>query len=106
LRLFACGGAPVPPEIIHRAGRVLPSCLAFRVYGSSEAPTVSLGVAEGDPLELGAVTDGCIVNHEVRIVNPEDGSLVAPGEEGEILTRGPELMLGYTRWHDTLDAFD
>ncbi|MGB5948778.1 MAG: AMP-binding protein [Parvibaculum sp.] len=106
LRLFACGGAPVPPEIIHRAGRVLPSCLAFRVYGSSEAPTVSLGVAEGDPLELGAVTDGCIVNHEVRIVNPEDGSLVAPGEEGEILTRGPELMLGYTRWQDTLDAFD
>jgi acyl-CoA synthetase (AMP-forming)/AMP-acid ligase II len=106
LRLFACGGAPVPPEVIRRAKTVLPNCLSFRVYGSSEAPTISLGVVPGDPRELGATTDGCIVNHEVRIVDPENGKPIPAGEEGEILTRGPELMLGYTRWQDTVDTFD
>jgi acyl-CoA synthetase (AMP-forming)/AMP-acid ligase II len=106
LRLFGCGGAPVPPEIIRRAGLVLPNCQAFRIYGSSEAPTVTLGVAAGDPKELGATTDGCIANHEVRIVDPETGEPVPPGTEGEILTRGPEMMHGYTKWQHTLDAFD
>jgi len=106
LRLFGCGGAPVPPEVIRRAGLVLPNCQAFRIYGSSEAPTVTLGVAAGDPKELGATTDGCIANHEVRIVDPESGLPVPPGTEGEILTRGPEMMLGYTDWQHTLDAFD
>ena len=106
LRLFACGGAPVPPEIIRRAKEVLPNCLTFRVYGSSEAPTVTTGVAAGDPVELGATTDGCILNHEVKIVDPESGQTLPDGQEGEILTRGPELMLGYTEWEDTLDAFD
>lgn len=106
LRLFACGGAPVPPEIIRRAKTVLPNCLAFRVYGSSEAPTITAGVAPGDPDELGATTDGCILNHEVKIVDPETGAVLPDGQEGEILTRGPELMLGYTEWKDTLDAFD
>ena len=106
LRLFACGGAPVPSEVVRRANNVLPSCLVFRLYGSSEAPTITLGVAAGDPPQLGATTDGCIANHEVRIVDVMSGELCSLGEEGEILTRGPEVVLGYARWQDTLDAFD
>lgn len=106
LRLFACGGAPVAPEVIRRAQAVLPNCLAFRVYGSSEAPTVTAGVASGDPVELGATTDGCILNYEVKIVDPVTGERLRDGTEGEILVRGPELMLGYAEWQDTLDAFD
>ncbi len=106
LRLFACGGAPVPPEVVRRANNVIPSCLVFRLYGSSEAPTITLGVADGDSPQLGAITDGCIANHEVRIVDATSGKLLPTGEEGEILTRGPEVMLGYSNWQDTLDAFD
>lgn len=106
LRLFACGGAPVAPEVIRRAKAVLPNCLVFRVYGSSEAPTVTAGVARGHSAELGATTDGCILNYDVKIVHPVSGETVPDGAEGEIVVRGPELMLGYTEWEDTLDAFD
>lgn len=106
LRLFACGGAPVSPEAVLRANTVLPNCLVFRLYGSSEAPTITVGVAAGDSPQLGATTDGCIYNHEVRIVDATSGKLLPHGEEGEIVTRGPEVMLGYSRWQDTLDAFD
>jgi acyl-CoA synthetase (AMP-forming)/AMP-acid ligase II len=104
-RLFGSGGAPVPPEVVNRAMRVLPDCQAFRVYGSSEGPTVTLGVAAGDPVEWGATTDGCIFNHEVRIVD-DQGKVVPDGQEGEILMRGPEVMLGYTNPQDTQDSFD
>lgn len=105
LRLYGSGGAPVPPEIVKRAMVALPNCVTFRVYGSSEAPTVSLGVAPGDSPELGATTDGRIVNNEVRIVG-DDGRDVEPGRDGEILVRGPEVMIGYTDPRHTEEAFD
>lgn len=106
LRLYVSGGAPVPPEVVNRANAVLPNCRTFRVYGSSEAPTVSLGVAAGDPVERGATTDGFIFNHEVQIVDAVTGAALQAGQDGEIVTRGPEVMLGYTDPRHTEEAFD
>jgi acyl-CoA synthetase (AMP-forming)/AMP-acid ligase II len=106
LRLFMSGGAPVPPELIRRANRALANCRTFRVYGSTEAPTVTLGIRSQTEAELGATTDGRIVNHEVRICDPQTGRPLADGEDGEICTRGPEMLLGYTDWAQTLEAFD
>jgi len=105
MRLFACGGAPVPPDVVRRSRAILPNCSVCRIYGSSEAPTISLGLGDGDPPEFGATTDGRIVNHEVRIVD-DAGRMLSPGEEGEILVRGPEVMLGYTSVEATRAAFD
>jgi acyl-CoA synthetase (AMP-forming)/AMP-acid ligase II len=105
LRLFMSGGAPVPPEVIYRAHRALPGCMTFRVYGSTEAPTVTLGIRSRADAQLGATTDGKIVNHEVRLVDVHTGAQVR-NAEGEICSRGPELMLGYTAWEQTLEAFD
>jgi acyl-CoA synthetase (AMP-forming)/AMP-acid ligase II len=99
------GGAPVPPELIHRANQVLPGCMSFRVYGSTEAPTVTLGIRSRADVDLGATTDGKIVNHEVKLADTQTGAPVAEGE-GEICTRGPEMMLGYTHWAHTQEAFD
>ena len=106
LRLFACGGASVPPELVLRALVLLPGCQTCRIYGSSEAPTITLGVARGDPPERVALTDGVIVNHEVWVVDPDTGASLGLGQEGEILTRGPELMLGYTESTFNQEAFD
>ena len=40
---FACGGAAVPPQVINEACEALDNCRAFRVYGSTEAPIITLG---------------------------------------------------------------
>src|SRR3546814_1244665 len=67
---------------------------------------VTLGVRGVQELELGATTDGRIVNNEVRIIDEATGALLGEGAEGEILVRGPEVMLGYTDQALTDDAFD
>jgi len=105
LRQFACGGAEVPPQLIGRAHEALENCRCFRVYGSTEVPLVTQGFLEVEDARLAAETDGRIHNYDVRIVDGE-GQDVAPGEEGEILARGPAMFLGYTNWEETEKAVD
>ncbi|MBP6700618.1 MAG: AMP-binding protein [Halioglobus sp.] len=94
MRLFACGGAAVPPQVIDRAWEVLDNCKAFRVYGSTEAPIITLGFVGESEQQLAAETDGKIHAYEVRIVD-ELGHELGVGQDGEITVRGAGAMLGY-----------
>lgn len=105
LRTFPCGGAAVPPELIRRVARVFAHCRAFRVYGSSEAPVITLGYLQPDQETLAAETDGEVVDYEVKLVDA-DGRAVGPDTEGEICARGPGLFLGYAEAADTAQVFD
>ena len=100
-RFFACGGASVPPALVERARATLGRPCAFRVFGSSEVPLVTLGFAPADP--RAATTDGEIVDYEVR-VTASDGSIVAAGGEGEIEARGPAMLIGYADPAQTAEA--
>ncbi|WP_156680933.1 AMP-binding protein [Sphingomonas profundi] len=101
LRYFACGGAAVPPEVVRSANAALAQAPAFRVYGSSEVPLVTLGwPADG---ELAATTDGEIVDYDVRFLD-DAGNDVAAGEEGEIVARGPAMFMGYASEAQTREA--
>ena len=103
LNFFACGGAAVPPDIVRDANALFGKPVAFRVYGSSEVPLVTLGFPTD--AERAATTDGQIVDYEVRVLNDE-GSEVAPGEEGEIVARGPAMFMGYADQDQTREAID
>ena len=92
LRFFACGGAAGPPELIPAANGAFENLRAFRVFGASEVPLVTYGWPQDEA--LAATTDGEVVDYEVRIVD-EDGREVPQGTEGEILAKGPAMMLGY-----------
>jgi len=105
LRTFPCGGAAVPPELIHRVARVFANCRSFRVYGSSEAPVITLGYLLPGQERLAAETDGEVIDYEVKLVDP-NGDEVGPGQEGEICARGPGLFLGYANPEDTAQVFD
>ncbi len=103
LRFFACGGAAVPSEIVRLANRTFANPCAFRVYGSSEVPLVTLGfMGEGEG-ENAATTDGRIVDYEVRIVD-DAGNEVPMGSDGEILARGPAMFMGYADQAQTVEA--
>ncbi|QYC40203.1 Short-chain-fatty-acid--CoA ligase [Nonomuraea coxensis DSM 45129] len=102
LRQYCCGGAAVPPDLIRRAGEL--GIAAYRAWGMTELPTATLP-NELDPLEFRAETDGRLApGVELRVVD-SSGRDVAPGEAGELLLRGPEMMLGYVREELNAHAF-
>ncbi|MCP4322728.1 MAG: cyclohexanecarboxylate-CoA ligase [Alteromonadales bacterium] len=105
LRLFACGGAAVAPNIIYDANTYLGKCKAVRVYGSSETPIVTLGFTEPQDNKLAATTDGQVFRYIVKVVNDEN-ELLPFNVEGEILVKGKSMMLGYMSEDDTTAAID
>ena len=105
LRFFACGGASVPPNLIQDAHRALDNCRAFRVYGCTEAPLVTVGFRRPEDELLAATTDGLIANWDVLVVD-EEGEVLAQGEDGELLVKGPAMMLGYGEEEQTRQAID
>src|SRR5204862_365540 len=56
LRLFSCGGADVDPALVRQAAARL-GCVAKRVYGSTEFPTVTT-TGPDDPPERPAADSG------------------------------------------------
>ncbi len=81
LRVFPCGGADVPPELIRRAVSEV-GVRTGRGYGSTEFPSITSSAGPGETLDRRADTDGRpIGDNRVRLV------------EGEIQARGPELFL-------------
>jgi acyl-CoA synthetase len=87
------GGSTVPTVIAQRLNDL--GVTVTRSYGSSEHPSIT-GSADGAPLAKRLYTDGCTrTGVEIRLCN-----------DGEILSRGPDLCLGYTDPLLTKAAFD
>jgi acyl-CoA synthetase (AMP-forming)/AMP-acid ligase II len=87
--------------VIPAANQAFANARAFRVFGSSEVPLVTFGWPDNE--HLAATTDGRLVDYQLRIVG-HDNSDLAPGSEGEILVRGPAMMLGYADTAQTNEA--
>jgi long-chain acyl-CoA synthetase len=92
------GGAPIAPSTVARF-RELTGHYIHNVYGLTETTSPSHGVPLGgnapvDPTS-GALSVGVpIFNTVVRIVGEDDKDLPV-GEVGEIVTEGPQVVVGY-----------
>ncbi len=92
VRLYISGGSPLPADVLSRfeAGWRRPLCEG---YGLSEAaPVVSLNPP--DAIRKTGSVGPSVPGVALRVVK-EDGAEAAPGEVGEILVRGDNVMLGY-----------
>lgn len=93
VKLFIYAGAPVPSSVLER----LQSDSGIKVggmFGWSEG-FLATATRPDDPLEALSSTVGfAIEGTEVRLVD-EDGQDVAPGEPGEMWSRGPNFAAGY-----------
>ena len=95
-RVFGCGGAPIPAAVVHRAEDAL-ECKMLSIFGQSEFGVETM-VKLTDPVERVASSDGCAVPcNDVRILD-DDGNEVERGQDGEICSWGPMVMLDY--WQD------
>ncbi|MBP2370642.1 acyl-CoA synthetase [Pseudonocardia parietis] len=100
VRTLLCGGSPVPDATTHRW---LERGLTFvQGYGMTETAP---GVLILDPASARTKAGTAGVPSfftDVRIVAPS-GEPVASGERGEILVRGPNVMIGYWNRPDATD---
>jgi long-chain acyl-CoA synthetase len=98
VRLITYGTAPMPLDLLAEALTVL-GCDFQQAYGLTEAsPNLTVLQPEehvGPAPRLGSVGRESRGVH-VRVVDDEDRD-VAPGEVGEIVARGPNIMVGYWR---------
>jgi fatty-acyl-CoA synthase len=92
LRSAACGGAPVPEAVIdaYQARGVT----FLQGYGLTEASPGVLFLRRDDSVRKAGSAGTQVFFGEVRLVRP-DGVDAGPGEPGEILVRGPQVMAGY-----------
>jgi acyl-CoA synthetase (AMP-forming)/AMP-acid ligase II len=96
------GAANVPASLVERAHAA--GVPVYRAYGSSEHPVISTGTP-ADPLHKRATTDGRLTpGNEIRLLD-DDGRDIGVGSDGEIVSRGPELFVGYCDSALDRDAF-
>jgi acyl-CoA synthetase (AMP-forming)/AMP-acid ligase II len=100
IKLIRYGAAPMDEALLLQLFEALPGASFCQAYGMTElSPTCCLlGPADHDPRALqngrtrsaGRAVPVC----EIRIASP-DGEELPRGETGEIIVRGPTVMIGY-----------
>jgi len=94
LRLAITGAATVPVALVERMRRELTFDTVLTAYGLTEAVVATMCRPGDDPDTVAHTSGRAAAGFEIRVAGP-DGSALRPGEPGEILLRGPNVMLGY-----------
>lgn len=107
LRVAVTGAAAIPVQMIQRMRDELGFATIVTAYGLTEACGFASICRPGDPAELVANSSGrAMPGVELRCVDAQ-GQPLPPGQAGELLVRGYNLMRGY--FNDpqaSLDAID
>lgn len=94
------GAAPMAPVLVKRVKDILGIEL-IQAYGQTEMGPAITFLTEDEQLTKAGSAGKPAYNHEIRIVRPQDhgpsepDDQLEPFEVGEIIVRGPSMMLGY-----------
>ncbi|MEW9050878.1 MAG: fatty acid--CoA ligase [Neobacillus sp.] len=100
LKLGLYGAAPMAPALVHALHDKFGIAL-IQAYGMTEMGPAITFLSEHDQLRKVGSAGQAALNHEIRIVRTrEDGpsdpdDVVPAGETGEIIVRGPSMLVGY-----------
>lgn len=94
LKFVTSGAAPMGAELEAACAKRI-GCVVKQGYGMTEASPVTHFTPEDPAFTRGGSCGLLIPNTECRIVDLVTREDAAPGERGELLIRGPQVMLGY-----------
>lgn len=95
LRVGHTGAANVPVELIRAGREVFGFNLFLTSFGQTESTAlISVNGPEADFETIARTVGKPLPGVEVRIASAQDGA-AQPGQSGEILVRGPNVMQGY-----------
>src|ERR1700691_2465114 len=105
LQVLAYGGSPMAPELVHRTRDLLPKVKLIQVYGLSETGFLT-GLQDQEHTEDKLMSCGRPCPGVDLLVTDTLGKEVEPGQAGELIARGANVMRGY--WNnpqETTEAF-
>ncbi|HVT20707.1 MAG TPA: FadD3 family acyl-CoA ligase [Mycobacteriales bacterium] len=94
LRVAVTGAADIPVSLIRRVYDELPFQLVISGYGLTEAGTATSSGPQDGPEEVATTVGRARPGFQIRLVDI-GGNDLPDGEAGEILLRGPSVMLEY-----------
>jgi long-chain acyl-CoA synthetase len=96
VRLVSCGGGPLAPVLADRLSAVFPDAVITQAYGLTEVTMAAVGnpTGRGEQRRRGSVGVP-MPDTEIRLLPPADDAEEAEDGRGEIVVRGPQIMLGY-----------
>jgi HIP---CoA ligase len=107
LRLAVTGAATVPVALVERMRRELSFDTVLTAHGLTEAVVATMCRPGDDPRTVARTSGRAAADFEVRVAGPDGHEAGTsgreadfdhagdPGQAGEILLRGPNMMLGY-----------
>ncbi|WP_136635099.1 AMP-binding protein [Pseudooceanicola onchidii] len=98
IRMVSYGGAPMPPDLLARTMRAFPGVRFGQAFGMTEASPIVTYLNPEDYEDLGSPrlnSLGRAAAFADLMIFDENDMPLPPGEIGEIVTRGPNVMLGY-----------
>jgi long-chain acyl-CoA synthetase len=108
LKLGLYGAAPMAPALVYACQNQLGISLV-QAYGMTEMGPAITFLSEDDQItKAGSAGQACL-NHEIRIVRPNEQGpsdpedIVPVGETGEIIVKGPCMMSGYFNREDATE---
>ncbi len=97
LRSISHGGSPIATEVVRRAHAAFPRAELIHLYGATELAPLATALRHEETLLDGELARSCglaVLGVDVRVVD-KSGREAAPGEPGEVVVRGPNVMPGY-----------
>ncbi|MEM8767979.1 MAG: AMP-binding protein [Pseudomonadota bacterium] len=97
LRMIAHGGSPIATEVLRRTHAAFPTAQLNEVYGATELSPLTTVLVGEETLMDSPRARSCgrpVVGNEIQILSP-GGEPVPQGDVGEVVVRGPNVMMGY-----------
>ena len=95
LRSGNVAGAFCPPELVRQVIERLPAPEFGILYGSTEGLVSLMNSPDASLADRTGTVGVPMPGFDVQIIDPQTSEILPPGQQGELLLRGPGLMRGY-----------